>query len=301
MSDINKFYINMMKRKLVILIFLTLGTLLALLLSYYGWEDVCIRLQHHEKISMYEPLLLVSYADFTLLSILGCISILSVLRKGKLWIPVIKCIIVNVVLWMILALVISIKILVWDQLIGIILITIFSLIVWGLFKIWIVTNALTLEYEAQVNTLQKGLNRFIDAQEDNYNVALEEIRAGRKETHWIWYVFPQMKGLGKSYFATLYGIKDRMEANEYLKNDTLAFRLREVTTALLEIDDRSAEEIFGELDAMKVRSSMTLFDQVSPNDIFAETLDKYFEGKRCELTLKLIAENEMLNKREAFN
>ncbi len=92
-----------------------------------------------------------------------------------------------------------------------------------------------------------------------------------------------------------------MEANEYLKNDTLAFRLREVTTALLEIDDRSAEEIFGELDAMKVRSSMTLFDQVSPNDIFAETLDKYFEGKRCELTLKLIAENETLNKREAFN
>ena len=233
MSDINKLYINMMKRKLVILIFLTLGTLLALLLSYYGWEDVYIRLQHHEKISMYEPLLLVSYADFTLLSILGCISILSVLRKGKLWIPVIKCIIVNVVLWMILTLVISIKILVWDQLIGIILITIFSLIVWGLFKIWIVTNALTLEYEAQVNTLQKGLNRVIDAQEDNQNVALEEI--------------------------------------------------------------------FGELDAMKVRSSMTLFDQVSPNDIFAETLDKYFEGKRCELTLKLIAENEMLNKREAFN
>ena len=300
MPDTNKLY--MMKKNLIILIFLTLGTLLALLLSYYGWEDVYIRLQHHEKISMYEPLLLASYADFTLLSIMGCISIMSVLRKGKIWVPIIKCIIVNVGLWMVLALVISVIVFTYEQLPGIILIGVFGSILWGLFKIWEVTNVLRSECESKGEILsQKGLNRYIDAQEDNYNVALEEIRAGKKENHWIWYVFPQMKGLGHSHFANLYGIVDVTEAREYLKNDILAFRLREVTTALLEIDGLSAENIFGELDAMKVKSSLTLFDLVSPNDIFAETLNKYFEGKRCELTLRLIAENEKLNKREAFN
>lgn len=289
-------------KKSLIIIFLSLGTLLAILLSYYGWDDVYMRLQHHEKISMYEPFLLVSYADFTLLSIMGCISIASVLRKGKLWVPCIKCIIVNVGLWMILALVISVLVFIYDQLSGIILIGVFSLIVWSLFKIWEVTNVLKSEYEAKGKTSsQTELSRFIEAQEGNYNVALEEIRAGRKETHWIWYVFPQMKGLGHSHFANLYGIVDIMEAREYLRNDTLAFRLREVTTALLGIDGLTAENIFGELDAMKVKSSLTLFDQVSPNDIFAETLNKYFEGKRCELTLRLIAENEKLEKGEAIN
>ena len=289
-------------KKSIIMIFLSLGTLLAIVLSYFGWKDVYELLHYPERAFMYETFLLVSYVDFTLLSILGYISIVSILCKRKIWMPIIKCIIVNVGLWMILALVISSLVLIYDHLSGIILITIFGMIIWGLFKIWQYTNVFRQEYEVKGNNLYlQELNRFIEAQENNYSIALEEIRAGRKETHWVWYVFPQMKGLGKSYFASLYGIKDRMEAYEYLKNDTLAIRLREVTTALLEIDGRSAEEIFGELDAMKVKSSMTLFDLISPNDVFAKTLDKYFDSKRCELTLRLLAEKETPENRESFN
>lgn len=289
-------------KKSIIMIFLSLGTLLAIVLSYFGWKDVYELLHYPERAFMYETFLLVSYVDFTLLSILGSISIVSILCKRKIWIPLIKCIIVNVGMWMILGLAISTLALFFKTLLGISLISIFSLLVWGMFKLWEFTNACRSEFAIKVNdSYQQELNRFIDAQEDSYNIAIEEIRAGKKETHWIWYIFPQMKGLGHSLFADLYGIVDIMEAKEYLKNDTLGYRLREVTNALLEIDGKSAEEIFGELDAMKVKSCLTLFDQVSPNGIFAETINKYFEGKRCELTIRLLAENEKLEKREPFN
>lgn len=116
---------------------------------------------------------------------------------------------------------------------------------------------------------QQGLERFVEAQKRDYKIALEEVRSGQKRTHWIWYIFPQMYGLGHSCYANLYGIRDRKEAEEYLKDKTLGKRLREITSTLLQHEGKSAEEIFGELDAMKVSSSMTLFDAVCPNDMFA--------------------------------
>lgn len=137
---------------------------------------------------------------------------------------------------------------------------------------------------------QQGLERFVEAQKRDYKIALEEVRSGQKRTHWIWYIFPQMYGLGHSCYASLYGIRDRKEAEEYLKDKTLGKRLREITSTLLQHEGKSAEEIFGELDAMKVRSSMTLFDAVCPNDMFAEVLEKFYNGERCGITIAKLNE-----------
>lgn len=137
---------------------------------------------------------------------------------------------------------------------------------------------------------QQGIERFIDAQKTDYKIALAEIERGRKQSHWIWYIFPQLVGLGRSCYSTLYGIRGREEAEAYLQNEVLGRRLREITNALLMHNDKSAEEIFGGLDAMKVRSSMTLFDAISPDDIFAQVLDTFYDGKRCEFTLSAIAD-----------
>ena len=134
---------------------------------------------------------------------------------------------------------------------------------------------------------QQGLERFVQAQKRDYKTALKEVQNGKKETHWIWYVFPQMLGLGHSCYANLYGIKNKDEAEEYLKHKVLGKRLREVTNALLEQDGK-ADEIFGYPDTMKVKSSMTLFDSIAPDDIFAKVLDKFYEGKRCKLTLEML-------------
>jgi uncharacterized protein (DUF1810 family) len=132
------------------------------------------------------------------------------------------------------------------------------------------------------------MNRFIEAQERDYKIALNEVQSGKKLTHWIWYIFPQMRGLGHSYYAHLYGIKNIEEAREYLQDKILGERLREITNALLEHYDKTADDIFGDLDAMKVKSCMTLFDAISPNDIFDKVLDRFYEGKRCELTIRAL-------------
>jgi uncharacterized protein (DUF1810 family) len=97
-----------------------------------------------------------------------------------------------------------------------------------------------------------------------------------------------MRGLGHSYYAHLYGIKNIEEAREYLQDKILGERLREITNALLEHYDKTADDIFGDLDAMKVKSCMTLFDAISPNDIFDKVLDRFYEGKRCELTIRAL-------------
>ena len=135
---------------------------------------------------------------------------------------------------------------------------------------------------------QQGLERFVEAQKRDYNIALKEVQNGKKETHWIWYIFPQMLGLGRSCYANLYGIKNKEEAEEYLKHKVLGKRLREVTNALLEHEGKPADDIFGYPDTMKVNSSMTLFDSICPDDIFAQVLDKFYEGKRCKLTLEML-------------
>lgn len=144
----------------------------------------------------------------------------------------------------------------------------------------------------QIFTIMKDISRFLKAQEgrfDNYQTALQEIRNGRKVSHWIWYIFPQVSGLGFSEMSVYYGIDSVDEARAYLENQALRNRLYEITRALLEHSDKAADSVLGHIDAMKVRSSMTLFDVLLPNDVFAEVLDKFYGGKRCDKTLDIIS------------
>lgn len=142
------------------------------------------------------------------------------------------------------------------------------------------------------NLPETDINRFLEAQESSYygsyRQALEEIRNGKKTNHWIWYIFPQLRCLGRSSRAHYYGIADKAEAERYLNNRFLGPRIREITNALLEHMDKTALSIFGEIDAIKVRSSMTMFDFLSPNDIFGEVLNSFYNGERCEITLKVM-------------
>ncbi len=132
------------------------------------------------------------------------------------------------------------------------------------------------------------LERFVKAQDSDggtYSDALKEIKAGQKQGRWAWYIFPQVKGLGHSYNSEFYGIIDKDEAISYLNHPVLGKRLREITTALLNCGRTSAFNILGFPDVLKVQSCMTLFDVVSPNDIFNDVLEKFYEGKRCEKTI----------------
>ena len=129
----------------------------------------------------------------------------------------------------------------------------------------------------------KGIERFIEAQASNwkgYRVALREIMAGKKISHWIWYIFPQLRGLGRSRMAQYYGIVDRREAEEYLNHPVLGARLREITEALLRHSDKPAITILGDIDALKVKSCMTLFDCISPDDVFEKALNQFYNGER---------------------
>jgi len=151
-----------------------------------------------------------------------------------------------------------------------------------------------------VNALKGGevvydLDRFVNAQNSEtytYADALNEIKEGHKQGHWIWYVFPQIKGLGHSYRSEFYGIASKEEASVYLKHPVLGKRLRDITCALLDSNNPSAFNILGFPDVLKVQSCMTLFDLVSPNDIFNDVLEKYYEGKRCEKTMSRLGGRE---------
>ena len=132
------------------------------------------------------------------------------------------------------------------------------------------------------------LERFKTAQDsyDTYNTALQEIKDGYKQSHWMWYVFPQIEGLGYSSISKKYSIKSLLEAMAYFRHETLGTRLYETMKVLPVFGN--AEDIFGKIDAMKLRSCLTLFDLVSPNDIFEEFLGNYFNKERCEKTLKIV-------------
>ncbi|MCD8235191.1 MAG: DUF1810 domain-containing protein [Prevotellaceae bacterium] len=130
-----------------------------------------------------------------------------------------------------------------------------------------------------------NLERFLTAQECSYEEALQEIKDGFKQTHWIWFIFPQLAVLGYSANAKYYGISGYDEAEVYLNHPLLGPRLREVTMALLEHSGESAVDILGNIDAIKVRSCMTLFDAVSPDDIFQEVLDAFYGGTSDKKTL----------------
>jgi len=133
------------------------------------------------------------------------------------------------------------------------------------------------------------LDRFLTAQEDSYDTALDELKAGRKRSHWIWFVFPQLAGLGQSPTSQYYGVRSLDEASAYLRHPILSGRLHECLKALQTLEETSADRIFGELDAMKFRSSLTLFAEADPADpIIAAALDRWFGGRKDERTLQLL-------------
>lgn len=133
------------------------------------------------------------------------------------------------------------------------------------------------------------LNKFLKAQAgDVYETALMEVRQGKAVGHWIWYIYPQMLGLGDSGMSKYYGIDGIDEAKAYLAEPTLGPRLLEATAALLEVEGRTAVQLFGKQDAAKVHSCMTLFDAARPGDVFDKVLAAYFDGQRCARTLELL-------------
>ena len=135
------------------------------------------------------------------------------------------------------------------------------------------------------------LERFVAAQEGVYEGALRELRQGRKTGHWIWFTFPQLAGLGRSEMSRFYGIESLAEARAYLDHPVLGARLRECVGAVLATSGRTAEEIFGSLDAMKVRSSMTLFHRAAPEvPLFREMLDRFYAGFTDDATDTLLRE-----------
>lgn len=139
---------------------------------------------------------------------------------------------------------------------------------------------------------QNNLQRFLDAQDQTYDTALAEIRNGHKESHWMWYIFPQLLGLGFSDIAKFYGIRGLQEANAYFSHPVLGPRLLEVTNSVMQIPGKSATQIFGVPDDVKFRSCMTLFaltDNADP--IFNTAVEKYFNGLQDEYTLDLLQKN----------
>ncbi|MDR6763979.1 uncharacterized protein (DUF1810 family) [Flavobacterium sp. 2755] len=133
------------------------------------------------------------------------------------------------------------------------------------------------------------LSRFLDAQNKLYLTALAEIKKGKKETHWMWFIFPQIKGLGTSDTSNLYAIADLKEASEFLEHPILGKHLIEISEILLTFKRKSADGIFGDLDARKLRSSMTLFSMAeNTNPIFQEILDAFFSGESDPLTISII-------------
>ena len=151
------------------------------------------------------------------------------------------------------------------------------------------------------------LDRFIKAQETDYDRALREIKNGRKQTCWMWYIFPQIIGLGSTPTAKEYAIKNMEEAIEYLRNDILKNRLVEISQALLELEGDNAREIMGYPDDLKLRSSMTLFkkaeesSEIKCDNIFQKVLDKFYNGEDDNLTLKILYEQNLEKEKEKEN
>ena len=134
------------------------------------------------------------------------------------------------------------------------------------------------------------LKRFLDAQESTYSDALAELQAGMKRTHWMWFIFPQVAGLGNSPMAVRYAINSRKEAQDYLGHPLLGSRLRECAEALLSVQGKTANEIMGFPDDLKLKSSMTLFAALSNADpMFRQVLERYYQGEQDEKTLQILA------------
>ena len=138
-------------------------------------------------------------------------------------------------------------------------------------------------------TDSRGLERFVTAQQRAYTTALAELRAGSKQTHWMWFIFPQIAGLGISPTARYYAVGSLREARNYLSHPLLGARLRECVQAILPWSERlGADDILGPIDALKLKSCLTLFDQVEPNTLFRKALEVFFGGERDQRTLALL-------------
>ncbi|HEY9003810.1 MAG TPA: DUF1810 domain-containing protein [Mucilaginibacter sp.] len=135
-----------------------------------------------------------------------------------------------------------------------------------------------------------GLERFKTAQENDYNIALSEIKSGHKRSHWMWYIFPQIAGLGMTRTSTYYAIKDIREATDYLLDTELGLRLVTICRALLELETNDPHVVFGSPDDLKLKSSMTLFDAVPVTfPVFGQVLDKFYGSERDSRTLELLS------------
>lgn len=140
-----------------------------------------------------------------------------------------------------------------------------------------------------MSKMEFNLQRFKNAQKRDYKRALAEIKRGRKETHWIWYIFPQLAFLGKSEISAYYAIRGIEEARAYMKDRVLRKRIIEISQALLDLDTNDATEVMGFPDDKKLQSSMTLFEAADPDcEVFSKVLEKFFGGERDLLTLYLL-------------
>lgn len=132
------------------------------------------------------------------------------------------------------------------------------------------------------------LSRFTLMHRADFEKALTEIKAGRKVTHWMWYIFPQIEGLGRSSTAQYFAIKDINEARAFINDEYLGNNLCEISRALLSLETDDAVQVFGGIDAQKLRSSMTLFEKASDNGVFAAVIDKFYGGRRDNITLQIL-------------
>lgn len=143
----------------------------------------------------------------------------------------------------------------------------------------------------EVLIVNNNLDRFLIAQQTYYRTALEEIRSGRKQSHWMWFIFPQIAGLGHSETARYYAIQDMGEAKAYMEDDTLRNNLIEISEALLEVDSDDAGAVMGWPDNLKLKSSMTLFALAEPEcEVFQKVLDKFFGGEMDQRTVEILKE-----------
>ena len=141
-------------------------------------------------------------------------------------------------------------------------------------------------------TKENNLKRFIDAQEADYQLALAEIKNGRKQSHWMWYIFPQIQGLGFSETSKFYAIKNINEAEEFLNHAVLGSRLVHICNELLKLKSNDANKIFGSPDDLKLKSSMTLFSSLhNTSPVFQLVLEKFFNGTKDNKTLRIIDTN----------
>ncbi len=137
--------------------------------------------------------------------------------------------------------------------------------------------------------MSKALERFVQAQERDYVTAYREIENGKKVSHWMWYIFPQLKGLGKSATALYYGISGIEEARAFLEDDYLGGNLVEISSLVLGLETDDLRAVFGDVDYMKLRSCMTLFAEADPDyEVFFRVIEKYYDGEPCEKTIELL-------------